>query len=222
MTKLQNGMMPHFTLAASRRFTSHTITTGSAATSTSSSSPPSSHPSPSPYTAESLVREIHHLLVGPLALGYLFRSLSQDGKKLLTSQQLSIEQFLLRNPQSFAVFQEPGDRTIQASRLCDLPGHAIRGAEATGEELFGVKGVEPATRHVLNVLKYVPNEWTAFADIGVPESIRVHVMQRKAKAYFERYPQYFEVQAQSLNQHTFFVRRSLALQKQTLSEDNGK
>jgi hypothetical protein len=149
-------------------------------------------------------------------MGYVFRSLTNEGKRWLTSQQVSIEQFLLRHPKNFAVFQEPGERTIMASRSAHIPPHALRGSEATGDELFtGGKGRTVETQHILTILKYVPNDWSAFIDLGIPESLRVNVMNRKAKAYFEKYPEYFEVKAQGLNQHTFFVRRSLVLQKQT-------
>jgi hypothetical protein len=172
----------------------------------SSSSPPT-------YSSSSLVDEIHRLLMSPLAMGYLFRSISAEAKSYLTVNQLSLEQFLLRNPHKFAVFQEPGVRTIMASRASNIPPHAMRGTEVTSDELFG-GNANPEIKQVLNVLKYVPNEWAAFSDLGVPETIRVHVMMRKAKAYFERFPQYFEVKAQGINQHTFFVRRALALQKQ--------
>lgn len=199
---------------------------GATSSTTHTSSPPAGHPSSTPppqspqFHAESLLNEAHSLLVSPLGVGYLFRALSADAKRWLGNEGISLEQFLLRHTKHFAVFQEPGERTIMVSRSSHIPPHAIRGSEATGDELFaGAKGRSTEVTHVLNVLKYVPNDWSAFVDLGVPESIRVNVMSRKAKAYFEKYPQYFEVKAQGLNQHTFFVRRSLTLQKQV--EKNG-
>ncbi|ESL11311.1 hypothetical protein TRSC58_00941 [Trypanosoma rangeli SC58] len=68
------------------------------------------------------------------------------------------------------------------------------------------------------VLQYIPNEWSPFTELGIPEEVRVKCMGKpnvKALHYFEKYPQYFEVRQQGVSDHTFYVRRSLALQRRT-------
>ncbi|KAH9599446.1 hypothetical protein LSM04_001702 [Trypanosoma melophagium] len=71
-------------------------------------------------------------------------------------------------------------------------------------------------QRINTVLQYIPNEWSPFTELRIPEEVRVKCMGKpsvKAIQYFERYPQYFEVRQQSLAEHTFYVRRSLALQR---------
>ncbi|AAZ10216.1 uncharacterized protein TEOVI_000541900 [Trypanosoma equiperdum] len=66
------------------------------------------------------------------------------------------------------------------------------------------------------VLQYIPNEWSPFTELGIPEEVRVRCMGKpglKAMQFFERYPQYFEVRQQGRGEHTFHVRRSMALQR---------
>lgn len=73
-------------------------------------------------------------------------------------------------------------------------------------------------RKINTVLQYIPNEWSPFTELGIPEEVRVRCMGKpavKAFQYFEKHPQYFEVRQQGLTDHTFYVRRSLALQRST-------
>nr|CCC89668.1 conserved hypothetical protein [Trypanosoma congolense IL3000] len=71
-------------------------------------------------------------------------------------------------------------------------------------------------QRINTVLQYIPNEWSPFADLGIPEEVRVKCMGKpavKALQFFEKYPQYFEVRQQGRTEHTFQVRRSVALQR---------
>lgn len=164
--------------------------------------------------AEALFEEIWKLTSIPLPIGELYRNLSPGSKKALGATGTPLETLLLRMPEKFAVFQEVRSRTIMASRANRVPNTAMRGVEASAERLFDGRKVDPAMAEVLTVLRYIPNEWSPFVALNVPEEIRVRVMNRKPKQFFEKYPQYFEVQAQSMMAHTFQVRRSLALQQQ--------
>lgn len=154
---------------------------------------------------------MHKLLLYPLPVGQLFKSLPPALKGHLMSQRTTLEQFLLRRSEQFAVFQEPSSRVIMASRSRHVPGHANRGVEASADQLFGGKANSPEMQAIINVLKYIPVDWAPYTELGIPESIRVHLMNRKAKAWFEKYPQYFEVSIQGLADHTFQVRRAPAL-----------
>lgn len=166
-------------------------------------------------SAEFVAQEISMLLEFPRPLGTLYRSLSPRVVQALKDQKVTLEQYILRNPQQFALFQavQAKDRIIMASRARQLPSHVLRGREATPEEIFRGKSNDPNLQAVVTVLSFIPNDWASFADLGIPEEIRVNVMQRKAKAYFLKHPEYFEVQAQGMGDHSFNVRRALSLQK---------
>lgn len=188
------------------------------ATTAHSSTGHESHPnvqsSTSSASDETIAHELRKILTAPLPLGTAFRALSTQSKSYLNERRITLEQFLLRNHAEFAVFQEPSDRVIMASRARHVPGHAMRGHEATGNELFnGKQEQSPELRGVMTVLRYVPEEWSSYVELGIPESIRVNLMNRKPKAWFSKYPQYFEVSVQALNEPSFQVRRAQRTQK---------
>ncbi|KPA79672.1 putative mitochondrial hypothetical protein [Leptomonas pyrrhocoris] len=67
------------------------------------------------------------------------------------------------------------------------------------------------------VLTYIPNEWTQFTSLNVSLDVKLRCMgfpQTRPFHFFLKHPNYFDVRAQHTRQHTFEVRRSLALQKQ--------
>ena len=67
--------------------------------------------------------------------------------------------------------------------------------------------------HIYQVLKYIPNEWSAFNTLDIPDDIRENIMKKRAKAFLMQYPKYFEVKPQPVTSPTFEVRRSIVLQK---------
>eukprot|EP00164_Ancoracysta_twista_P020581 GFYU01036856.1.p2 GENE.GFYU01036856.1~~GFYU01036856.1.p2 ORF type:complete len:124 (+),score=41.22 GFYU01036856.1:46-372(+) len=102
-----------------------------------------------------------------------------------------------------------------ASRVTDVPVSAMKGVEAAPDRIFNGKSMDPNMHAVYTVLKYIPNEWSPYVSLGIPEEVRIKFMNKKPKSFFEGHPKYFEVKAQALRSHTFEVRRSLALQKAT-------
>eukprot|EP00744_Colponema_vietnamica_P017293 GILI01024290.1.p1 GENE.GILI01024290.1~~GILI01024290.1.p1 ORF type:complete len:225 (-),score=47.82 GILI01024290.1:216-890(-) len=162
-----------------------------------------------------LLEEIMMLTSTPIPIGALFKSLSQESRQTLMRKKLPVETFLLRHKDTFSVYKNADKGQIMASRVSDVPISAMRGVEATTDQMFTGKAQDANLHAVYTVLKYIPNEWSPFVSLGIPEEIRTKFMNKKPKTFFESHPKYFEVKAQALRAHTFEVRRSLALQQAT-------
>jgi hypothetical protein len=159
-----------------------------------------------------LLEELDLLTSSPIPIGTLFKSLSQDARKTLGTKKMPLETFLLKYPKRYSVYKHAQDGIIMAARPEHIPETALKGKEKSADKLF--EGNMDATQHAIyTVLKYIPNEWSPYVSLGIPDEVRQRCMGKKAKAFFEKYPKYFEVKAQSYRGHTFEVRRSLALQK---------
>ena len=162
-----------------------------------------------------LIDECDVLTATPIPIGTLFKSLSKESRQVLIDQKMSIENFLLKNKDKFSVFKKPDAHSILVSKLDAVPLTARRGVEATSDRQFSGQSNDPLLQKIYTVLKYIPNEWSSFVSLGIPEEVRLHCMNKKPKLFFESNPKYFEVKAQGLRSHTFEVRRSLALRKAT-------
>lgn len=165
-----------------------------------------------------LLEEVMMLTSTPIPIGTLFKSLSQESRQTLLKQRMPLETFLLRHKDTFSVYKNGERGQIMACRVTDVPISAMKGVEATADQMFSGKSSENNLHAVYTVLKYIPNEWSPFVSLGIPEEIRVKFMNKKPKAFFEAHPKYFEVKAQALRSHTFEVRRSLALQQATAAQ----
>ncbi|ORC89645.1 uncharacterized protein TM35_000111790 [Trypanosoma theileri] len=198
---------------------------------------------PDQEAMDNLLEEIQIVLSRPVPIGSLFRALSSTSRKTLAKNREPLEQLLLRYPNHFAVYQQGNgrNRTIHCAPPHLVPAAAHRmvleepplsftsAGSSTSSAQTGKIGNDDINARILRhdpiaekqqrintVLQYIPNEWSAFTDLRIPEEVRVKCMGKpnvKAIQYFERYPQYFEVRQQSLAEHTFYVRRSLALQR---------
>lgn len=159
-----------------------------------------------------LLEELDLLTSSPIPIGTLFKSLSQDARKTLGTKKMPLETFLLKYPKRYSVYKHAQEGIIMAARPEHIPETALKGKEKSADKLF--EGNMDQTQHAIyTVLKYIPNEWSPYVSLGIPDEVRQRCMGKKAKAFFEKYPKYFEVKAQSYRGHTFEVRRSLALQK---------
>lgn len=165
-----------------------------------------------------LLEEVMMLTSTPIPIGTLFKSLSQESRQTLMKMKLPLETYLLRHRDTFSVYKNADKGQIMASRVTDVPLSAMRGVEATADQMFTGRAQDQNLHAVYTVLKYIPNEWSPFVSLGIPEEIRVKFMNKKPKAFFEAHPKYFEVKAQALRAHTFEVRRSLELQKATAAQ----
>ncbi len=151
------------------------------------------------------------LTVTPMPIGTLFKCLSQESRSVLSRKKLPLETFLLRQKEQFAVFQE--DRTIMAARADKVPITAHRAVESSTEAIFNGQRQDTELRDVYLILKYVPNEWSSYTSLGIPDAVKKAVFKKEtAKRWMERFPAFFECKAQSSKGHTFDVRRSLELQ----------
>lgn len=194
---------------------------------------------------DNLLEEIQVVLSRPVPIGSLFRALSSTSKRTLVKNKEPLEQLLLRYPEHFAVYQQGNvrSRTIHCAPAHLVPANARRmfleetssaaavstngasssaspdaskGAQNINERVLQHDPLAERQRNISTVLQYIPNEWSPFTELGIPEEVRVKCMGKpavKAFHYFEKHPQYFEVRQQGLGEHTFYVRRSLALQR---------
>lgn len=195
------------------------------ATLTSLSSSTWGTPSPAVFSArfqsggaddeEKLLEEVMMLTSSPIPIGTLFKSLSSESRNVLIKKKLPMETYLLRHKDVFSVYKSGDKSPIMASRVTDVPVSAMKGVEASADRIFNGKTMDPNMHAVYTVLKYIPNEWSPYVSLGIPEEVRIKFMNKKPKSFFEGHPKYFEVKAQALRSHTFEVRRSLALQKAT-------
>ncbi|KEG13263.1 hypothetical protein DQ04_01111000 [Trypanosoma grayi] len=198
---------------------------------------PSTAGKPDQEAIDNLLDEIQVVLSRPVPIGALFRALSSASKKTLARNKEPLEQLLLRYPEHFAVYQQGSNRnrTIHCAPLHLVPANVRRlvleESSVPAVASSASESKNPADIHarilkhdplaekqqrINTVLQYIPNEWSPFTDLGIPEEVRVKCMGKpsvKAFQYFEKYPQYFEVRQQGLAEHTFYVRRSLALQR---------
>lgn len=71
-------------------------------------------------------------------------------------------------------------------------------------------------RRIEELLLYVPNEWTPFVNLDIPEAVKVKCMGYpvvRPLEFFAKHPNYFEVRVQDSRGSTFLLRRSAALQQ---------
>ena len=167
---------------------------------------------------DALLEELDLLTSSPVPIGTLFKSLSEDARKTLTEKKLPLETFLLKYPKRYAVYKNAREGTIMASRPELLPETALRGRERPADKLFAGE-MDSQQHNIYTVLKYIPNEWSPYVSLGIPEEVKLRCMGKKAKAWFEKHPKYFEVKAQNYRGHTFEVRRSIALQRHMASQE---
>ncbi|EKF31108.1 hypothetical protein MOQ_005061 [Trypanosoma cruzi marinkellei] len=189
---------------------------------------------------ERLLEEIQVVLSRPVPIGSLFRALSPTSRKTLVKNKEPLEQLLMRYPEHFALYQQGNvkSKTIYCAPPHLVPSTARRmvfeeppvvaAVSSSSAQSKDGKGInERILQHdpfaerqkrINTVLQYIPNEWSAFTDLNIPEEVRVKCMGKpfvRAFHYFEKYPQYFEVRQQGIADHSFYVRRSLALQRKT-------
>ncbi|RNF19506.1 uncharacterized protein Tco025E_04129 [Trypanosoma conorhini] len=204
-------------------------------TSSSGSSGAAAAAAVSPQEAlDNLLEEIQAVLSRPVPIGSLFRALSPTSRRTLARNGEPLEQLLLRYPRHFALYQQGSlrNRTIYCAPPHLVPQQARRmvretppaaaaasgGSRDINERVLQQDPVAERQQRINTVLQYIPNEWSPFAELGIPEEVRVKCMGKpnvKAFQYFEKYPQYFELRQQGIADHTFYVRRSLALQRST-------
>ncbi|KAG8341348.1 hypothetical protein TRVL_07823 [Trypanosoma vivax] len=194
---------------------------------------------PTEEALENLLEEIQVMLSRPVPIGALFRALSSSSKKTLVRNKLPLEQLLLRYPENFVVYQQGSlrNRTIYCAPPHLVPDNVRRmvletpscmapqsagslSANTVPEDInariLQHDPISEKQQRINTVLQYIPNEWSPFTELGIPEEVRVKCMGKpslKASEFFEKYPQYFEIRQQGLADHTFYVRRSMALQR---------
>eukprot|EP00758_Cryptobia_borreli_P003859 Tbor_TRINITY_DN4022_c0_g1::TRINITY_DN4022_c0_g1_i1::g.11829::m.11829 len=179
-----------------------------------------SYCTPNSNAEDRLMEEMLMLTSSPIPIGTLFKSLSKESRDVLIKKKLPIETFMLRHKDIFSVYKTNAKSPIMASRATDVPLAAMKGVEASSQEMFNGKTTDPSLHAIYTVLKYIPNEWSPYVSLGIPEEIRVKFMNKKPKAFFENHPKYFEVKAQALRSHTFEVRRSMGLQRAANNEES--
>lgn len=169
-----------------------------------------------------LVAELEMLTVTPMPIGTLFKCLSQESRKVLSGLRLPLETYLLRQKDTFGVYRDKESRLIMASRVDKVPITAHRAVEATTATIFNGKRVDKDLADVYTILKFIPNEWSSYVSLGIPETFKKQIMQGLApKKWMDKYPAFFETRTQSLKSHTFDCRRSLELQQKVAAQSGG-
>ncbi|PBJ73808.1 hypothetical protein BCY84_13536 [Trypanosoma cruzi cruzi] len=211
-----------------------------ASTSGSSDAPAVSSTVSHQEAMERLLEEIQVVLSRPVPIGSLFRALSPTSRKTLVKNKEPLEQLLMRYPEHFALYQQGNakNKIIYCAPPHLVPSTARRmvfeeppvvaavsssstqskDGKGINERILQHDPVAERQKRINTVLQYIPNEWAAFTDLNIPEEVRVKCMGKpslRAFHYFEKYPQYFEVRQQGITDHSFYVRRSLALQRKT-------
>lgn len=153
------------------------------------------------------------LLDQALPIGTLFKTLSVDSRNYVAKNRISIEAFLLRYPQKFSIFKNRGDRNIYVAKAGLAPAAAQLAQEVAGSTIGHGAVTDRRRARIYTVLKYIPNEWASFVALPIPEDVKKKIIQKPAKAWFEKNPRYFEVRFNPRMGHTFEVRRSAQLQE---------
>ncbi len=169
-----------------------------------------------------LVAELEMLTVTPMPVGTLYKCLSQESRKVLSGLKLPLETYLLRQKQSFAVYRDKENKLIMASRVDKVPVTAHRAFETTTENIFNGKRVDKDLSDVYTILKFIPNEWSAFTSLGIPDAIKKDIMRKEQPSHWlNKYPAFFETRMQHTKGHTFDVRRSMELQQKVARQNQG-
>ncbi len=170
-----------------------------------------------------LLDEVDQLTDEAIPIGTLFRMLSQDSRKALGDAKLPLETFLLRHPAKYSVFKSRGNPSIMVSKFGAAPETAAHAKEKAIDEIFD--GRERSTaqgganaRRVYSVLKYISNEWSSYTELVIPDEVKKQCIGKPPKKFFESNPRYFDVRFNPHRAHTFEVRRSLALQQYTATQ----
>lgn len=169
-----------------------------------------------------VITEIDMLTEEAIPIGVLFKMMSPEARKSLVVAKLPLETFLLRHPERFSVFKNRGDSMIMVSRFGCAPESASHAKEKGITDIFdGQEASNQGSRsaqRVYTVLKFIPNEWASYTDLNIPDEVRKSCIGKPPKKFFDSNPRYFEVRFNPHRAHTFEVRRSLALQQYTASQ----
>lgn len=193
-----------------------------------------------PLSLDALVAELQLLVMQPLPIGNLFKLLSPEARRALVVAQKPLEELLLTYPSHFTVYKRGSTRTnlgtvtvappalVPAGAVVmRLPGPqnttstcGIRSCDST-TDAASRGAVDPfshltPTQRLEEVLMYIPNEWFSYTALEIPIAVRRGCMgypTMKPRAFFNQYPQFFEVRPHERGNHTFYVRRSLPLQQ---------
>ena len=169
-----------------------------------------------------LIAELEMLTVSPMPVGTLFKCLSPESRSALSAQKLPLETFLLRQKQHFAVYRDRTTSFIMCARADRLPEAVHPAVEVSADAIFNGKRVDTDLRDVYTILKYVPNEWSSFISLGIPDSVKKAIMGTvQPKKWLDLYPNYFETRIQLSKAHSFDVRRSLELQRRAAKQNEG-
>ncbi len=168
------------------------------------------------------------LLDEALPIGTLFKTLSAESRNYVAKQRMSLESVLLRYPGRVQMFKKGRDRNIYVSKPGMAPAYARHGREVAGTAA-GQPNVEHGRKtdrekaRIYTVLAAIPNEWASFTSLPLTPEQREICAPKKSrdnqrwkrqsvKSWFEARSRYFSVKIDEKHPHTFFVRRSDALQ----------